>query len=221
MTKTNERVDLQQQESNSDHLLQAFEPLLNQYKTPLLVLIFSDHQVCSVESFCHCLQFGAGKSSPNIDRAILFDITSESWVILHTVRRDPGYCLACSNLTASVCAASCASLSRWDEHAPSSSAPSDGCISTAITRATPARRERMGPCAPLRRTVAAPSPQPSPAPLADKAMAVSVYASARIDSRARTPMPVGLKQGFVDGDAPLQRSVLLCNTSRVYDYVNH
>jgi hypothetical protein len=43
-----------------------------------------------------------------------------------------------------VCAASGPSRSRGDEHAPSSRAPSDGCISTAIMGATPPRRERMG-----------------------------------------------------------------------------
>jgi trimeric autotransporter adhesin len=43
-----------------------------------------------------------------------------------------------------VCAASCPSRSRRDEHVPTSSAPSDGCIPTAIMEATPARRERMG-----------------------------------------------------------------------------
>jgi hypothetical protein len=61
MAKTNERVDpkaFQQRESNPAHLLQALEPQFNQTAIPraVLVLIFSDHQVCSVESFCYWLQ---------------------------------------------------------------------------------------------------------------------------------------------------------------------
>ncbi len=49
-------------------------------------------------------------------------------------------------------------------------------------------RGEHGPCVPRRHTVAALSPQPSPVPPADSAMAASVCAAARIDSRARTPM---------------------------------
>ena len=53
MAKTNERVDpkeFRQEVSNPDQLLQALKPRLNQSAAVrvVIILICSDHQVCSV-----------------------------------------------------------------------------------------------------------------------------------------------------------------------------
>ena len=119
----------------------------------LLELICGDNEVCSVESFCHCRDTEPASPAQTAIAQTSFDITSVSRTILNTVPRDPGYCLrstAYCTLAAAASDESRISRSRWDEHAPGSCAPSDGCIPTAIMGV---RLERMGPCgfAPRRR----------------------------------------------------------------------